>query len=58
MAQQKIVKKVDELGRIAIPEEYCRMLGITKHDAFFIALRDDGAIQLTPVKAEVCPLCD
>ncbi|HSU80592.1 MAG TPA: AbrB/MazE/SpoVT family DNA-binding domain-containing protein [Candidatus Angelobacter sp.] len=44
MKSTGIVRKVDELGRVVIPIELCRTLGINEKDALEIYVDDDRII--------------
>ena len=44
MKNTGVVRKSDELGRVVIPVEYRRVLGIGKHDPFEISLEGDRIV--------------
>ncbi len=39
-----IVRKIDELGRVVIPKEMCRMLDISANDSLEFSMSDDYII--------------
>ena len=55
MSDTGIVRRVDDLGRIVIPMELRRTLGIHEHDALSISL-EDGRIVLQKYSA-ACAIC-
>lgn len=46
MATIGVVRAIDPVGRIVIPKEYRRILGLTPHTAMEIMLNDNGTISL------------
>lgn len=51
MTNNGFVRRVDDLGRVLIPREIRRNLGIYEGDKLDIFLNSDGAIVITPVKS-------
>ncbi len=50
-----VTKKIDELGRIVLPVDYRRALGVTVDSVLSISFTD-GGILIKPT-ASVCKLC-
>ena len=50
MKETGIVRRIDDLGRIVIPKEIRRTLGIKEGDTLEIFTNKDGEIILTPFK--------
>ena len=52
-----MIRKLDDVGRLVIPAEYRKALGITSKAEMHMDLRD-GVIVVKPVHAEgPCPVC-
>ena len=47
-----IIRRIDELGRIAIPKEIRRKLKITEDDPLEIFITKDGEIVLKPYRLQ------
>ena len=55
MLKKESLRKVDKLGRIVLPKDLRRRLGIEEGTDLFIG-EEDGRIVLE-VKSDLCPLC-
>lgn len=49
-----IIRKFDELGRVTIPMEYRRYLGLEKNARVEVKVNDNYEIVLKPVKERGC----
>ena len=50
-----IIRRVDKLGRIVLPMNYRKVLGLTANSEVVLGI-DDGVITVTPC-SEGCKLC-
>ena len=57
MYEKGIIRKMDDLGRVVIPEEYRQAIGVEKGDAFWVTLQEDGSLRLCPDKHDSCLFC-
>ncbi|ALP39389.1 hypothetical protein ASL14_26295 (plasmid) [Paenibacillus sp. IHB B 3084] len=56
MHKKRWIRKLDTLGRVVIPMDIRRELGIVKQDAFSLASTEQGII-LHQIDKEKCRLC-
>lgn len=57
MCESGLIRKMDALGRVVIPEEYRHALEVEKGDAFWVTLEKDGSLRLRPDKQDRCLFC-
>lgn len=55
MASNGIVRKIDKLGRIVLPKEYCKELGLSQQQPLEV-LAEEGSLRIRPLQQR-CALC-
>lgn len=49
MKRTGYIRRMDDLGRVVIPMEICKKMGISRKSSLDITMSDDGNIIMTPV---------
>lgn len=49
MKRTGYIRRMDDLGRVVIPMEICKKIGISRKSSLDITISDDGNIIMTPV---------
>lgn len=49
MKRTGYIRRMDDLGRVVIPMEICKKMGISRKSSLDITISDDGNIIMTPV---------
>lgn len=49
MKRTGYIRRMDDLGRVVIPMEICKKMGISRKSSLDITISDDGNIVMTPV---------
>lgn len=49
MKRTGYIRRMDNLGRVVIPMEICKKMGISRKSSLDITISDDGNIVMTPV---------
>lgn len=49
MKRTGYIRRMDDLGRVVIPMEICKKMGISRKSSLDITMSDDGNIVMTPV---------
>lgn len=55
MASNSIVRKIDKLGRIVLPKEYCKELGLSQQQPLEV-VAEGGSLRIQPLQQR-CILC-